>query len=106
MISEHSDFYVPNLYTFQNGNTYFGSFHGLRFRLSPGKRGEEGSEESVLEAVTWYGLFCFELSEVVDEGVFPMSEEGHGEMLRWLDDQYQKMCARQKNNETNETNLE
>lgn len=95
MITEHPDFYVPNLYTFQNGNAYLGSFHGLRFRLKPGKRGEEGAEESVIEALVWYGVYCLELSEIEAEAVFPLTEEGHAAALHWLDEQHRIMEAKQ-----------
>jgi hypothetical protein len=96
VIYQHSDFYVPNLATFQNDNGYLGSFHGLRFRLKPGKRETEEGEERTIEALVWYGLFCLEKSEVVSETVFSMTEEGYAAMLDWLDEQYQIMESQDK----------
>jgi hypothetical protein len=96
MISEHSDFYVPNLATFQNDNAYLGSFHGLRFRLKPSKRETEDGEERTIEALVWYGLLCLEKSEVVSETVFPMTDDGYAEMLVWLDEQHQIMESKEK----------
>lgn len=93
MICEHSDFYVPNLATFQNDNAYLGSFHGLRFRLKPAVRGEGDEKESVIEALVWYGVYCLERSEIVAETSFPLTEEGHSAMLVWLDEQYQLMTG-------------
>ncbi len=91
MICEHSDFYVPNLATFLNDNAYLGSFHGLRFRLKPAARGEGEQKEQVIEALVWYGIYCLELSQVVAEASFPMTEEGYADMLAWLDGQYRIM---------------
>lgn len=105
MIYDHSDFYVPNLYTFQNGNTYLGSFHGLRFRLKPGKQGEEGQEEPVIQCLTWYGEYCLEKSQVVSEADFPLSDEGHQQMLDWLDGEFQKMERVKSQNDHNETGV-
>jgi hypothetical protein len=106
MISDHHDFYVPNLATFQNNNTYLGSFHGLRFKLTPSKRqvegGEEGQEEPTLEALVWYGIFCLEKSQVVDEAVFPQTQEGYDQMIAWLDEQHQILMRQSQQDETKE----
>jgi hypothetical protein len=99
VIYQHSDFYVPNLATFQNNNAYLGSFHGLRFRLKPGKRETEEGEEQTIEALVWYGLLCLEKSEVVSETVFPMTEEGYAAMLDWLDEQHQIMVEKELHDE-------
>ncbi len=89
MIAEHPDFYLPNLATFQNDNGFLGSFHGLRFRVKP-NLGKDGSQPA-LHALVWHGLLCLELSQVVAEQSFPLTEEGHAQVLVWLDDQYQKL---------------
>ncbi len=95
MICEHSDFYVPNLATFLNDNAYLGSFHGLRFRLKPADRGEGDQKEKVIEALVWYGVYCLELSEVVAETSFPMTEQGYSAMLAWLDEQHRAMTQKE-----------
>lgn len=89
MIFEHPQFYLPNLYTFQNQNAFYGSFHGLRFLITPTKQ----DEQSVFDCQTWYGEFCLEESEVVDRATFPMNETGYQQVLEWLDAQYHKMVA-------------
>lgn len=93
MISEHSDFYLPNLATFQNDNAWLGSFHGLRFRVKPNFGGEENTSPT-LEALVWYGELCLELSQVEAEAVFPMDENGYAELLKWLDEQFLVMNER------------
>ena len=41
MLREHHSFFLPNLLYFTNGNTYLGSFLGLRFRVQPTLREHE-----------------------------------------------------------------
>ena len=52
-LRESPQFYLPNLYTFQNGNTFLGSFRGLRFRVKPGEAGEGEEKTQTLEARVW-----------------------------------------------------
>jgi hypothetical protein len=87
MITEDTRFYLPNLYTFQNGNSYYGSYRGLRFFLESAKQ----DDQPIFDCKVWYGEYCLEESQVVDTAVFPMDEEGHQSVLHWLDAQYNKM---------------
>lgn len=89
MISEHHDFYMPNLATFLNDNSYLGSFHGLRFRVKPNLGKDE--TPGTLEALVWYGPLCLELSQVEAEASFPLDEAGYAAVLDWLDQQHQIM---------------
>ena len=43
MLREHHSFFLPNLLYFTNGNTYLGSFLGLRFRVQPTTEGRGSS---------------------------------------------------------------
>ena len=65
MLREHHSFFLPNLLSFTNGNTYLGSFLGLRFRVKP------VNDEDTLECLTWYGEYCLEDSEVAAAASFP-----------------------------------
>ncbi|MCD8147266.1 MAG: hypothetical protein LUD84_08345 [Clostridiales bacterium] len=89
MISEEEGFYLPNLYTFQNGNGFYGSYRGLRFFISP----EEGDEEKTLDCQVWYGEYCLAESQVVDAARFPLDESGYSQVLAWLDAQYNTFLA-------------
>ncbi len=97
MINEDSFFYLPNLYTFQNKNSFYGSFRGLRFLVKPVKNEEEDSKkldteaEMVFDCCTWYGEKCLEESVVVDTALFPLDESGYPLVVEWLDAQYHKM---------------
>lgn len=99
MITEDSFFYLPNLYTFQNGNAFFGSFRGLRFLVKPVDNEKDGVKKldkdckKVFDCCTWYGEFCLEESEVVDTALFPLDEEGYPQVVEWLDAQYHKMTG-------------
>ena len=88
MLRDSACFYLPNLYTFQNGNTFIGSFQGLRFRVKPGKEGEGEAERPVLSALVWYGEYCLERSEVQAEAGFPLTEEGRDALLDWLEAEF------------------
>ena len=85
-IYEHPDFYLPNLYTFQNMNTNLASFHGLRFRVTPEAEGKDPPHQ--LTAETWLGEYCLEKSTITASASFPCDEEGYRQVLDWLDEQY------------------
>ena len=85
MLREHHSFFLPNLLSFTNGNTYLGSFLGLRFRVKP------VNDEDTLECLTWYGEYCLEDSEVAAEASFPLTAEGREQVIDWLEEQYAHM---------------
>ncbi|MCD8190058.1 MAG: hypothetical protein LUD78_07540 [Clostridiales bacterium] len=89
MISEDERFYLPNLYTFQNGNGFYGSYQGLRFFVNP----EEGDEGKMLACQVWYGEYCLAESQVVDTARFPLDAAGYADVLTWLDKQYSTYLA-------------
>ena len=77
MITAHPHFYLPNLYTFQNKNTFYGSLDELRFRVAYQEDEEAGKQFHVC---TWPGPYCLAESEVTAEAVFPLDEEGYQEV--------------------------
>lgn len=99
MLREHPDFYVTNLHSWINGNPFYGSFHGLRFRIKPApvldKITGEPLENSSVEALVWYGEYCLEESETAASAVFPLSEQGREQVIDWLEEQYQWMTTHQ-----------
>ena len=94
MICEDSFFYLPNLYTFQNGNSFYGSFRGLRFYIQSADNEHDGERhlpdevKQVFLCCTWLGEKCLEESEVRDTACFPMDEGGYEQVLSWLDSAY------------------
>lgn len=93
MITEDSFFYLPNLYTFQNGNAFYGSFRGLRFYVEVVENAPELHLETdaarALRAQVWLGEYCMEESEMLASVYFPLDEQGYESLLVWLDQQYQ-----------------
>lgn len=91
MLREHHSFFLPNLLSFTNGNTYLGSFLGLRFRVKPDTEGEGGQAREVLACLCWYGEYCLEESEVEARASFPLDAEGREQVIDWLEEQYARM---------------
>lgn len=72
------EIYVPNCATFLNNNTYLGSYHGLRFKLTP------DVENSTLQGELWHGELCYELSKIEETSNFPITTEGLEAATQWL----------------------
>ena len=73
-----NEIFVPTLHSFENENTFTGSFGLLRFKLIP------DLDQSKIIAKIWHGIFCFEKSEVEDVAEFPMTQEGRTALLDYL----------------------
>ena len=91
MLREHHSFFLPNLLSLTNGNTFLGSFQGLRFRVRPASRETEAGKREVLECLCWYGEFCLEESEIRAEAVFPLDTQGREQVIDWLEEQWLAM---------------
>ena len=82
------ELFVPTLHSFAMDNTFTGSQGAFRFRAVPqivkATPKEVDFENSSIQVSYWHGLYCFEKSEMEGEAVFPLSEEGRLEMIRWL----------------------
>lgn len=99
MLREHHSFFLPNLLSFTNGNTYLGSFLGLRFRVKPTTEGEGEEAREVLQCLCWYGEYCLEESQVEAEASFPLSAEGREQVIDWLEEQCLAMPKPQEDSE-------
>lgn len=89
MLTDLSQFYLPNLYTFQNKNTFYGSLDELRFRVQP-QIGSEDAEDT-LTACVWTGPYALEESEPFAEISFPLDQDGYGQLLDWLETAYHQV---------------
>ena len=82
------DLFLPVLHSFENGNTFTGSYGTMRFKATPHvvmlTPKEVNLPESSIRAEVWHGPLCYEKSEMEDERTFPMSEEGRAELHAWL----------------------
>ena len=84
-----NEIFLPTLHTFENQNVFTGSFGDLRFKITPDVDLPKGAKELVREnssikAEIWHGLFCYEKSEIEAENVFPLTDEGREDMIKWL----------------------
>lgn len=73
-------FDIPRIYYFESKNTFTGSRKDFNFKIVP---------DGELKVTTWHGFINSELAEIEHEASFPISAEGHGAMLVWLEEQYQ-----------------
>lgn len=96
MLRDNEKFYLPNLHHFQNDNTFYGSFRGLRFRVKSEQAEDAEEKRWFMATLCWYGDYCLEESDVVDTARFPMTPEGYEQVLDWLEGQYRAMLERQK----------
>lgn len=89
-----ADIFLPTLHTFAMNNIFTGSCGLLRFRIVPTvvmrNQKEVNMEESSMKAELWHGILCYELSEMEQERVFPMSEAGRLELKRWLEENIER----------------
>lgn len=85
---EQQDLFLPTLHTFENNNSFTGSWGSLRYKIVPeivmATPKEVNLQESSMKAEVWHGPFCYEKSEIEDEMVFPMSPEGRMQMHQWI----------------------
>ena len=73
-----AEIYVPNLMSFENDNTFLGSYQKVRFKLTP------NLAEKQIRAEYWFGPNCYELSPMDGENVFPLTAEGIADMTAFL----------------------
>ena len=81
-MAKPNDFDIPRIYYFESRNIFTGSRKDLNFRIVPDDEG--------LHVTIWHGFICSELTEPEAGADFPLSVEGHGQMLEWLESQYRK----------------
>ena len=84
-----ADIFIPTLHTFENNNIFTGSCGPMRFRIAPtvvmATAKEVDSEASSITVEVWHGEKCYELSEIEEQRVFSMKEEGRAELKAWLE---------------------
>lgn len=80
-------FEIPKFFVFGEKGIYSGSAaeKDFNYKIVPicPKEGDKS-----LKAFVWSGQKCLDKSENVTEKEFPLSEEGHRQMLDWLEELY------------------
>ena len=84
-----SGIYLPVFHHFENGNVFTGSCGAFRYKISPNivmaTPKELDHAASSITAEYWHGPLSYEFSAIEGEKTFPMSREGHAELLTWLE---------------------
>ncbi len=82
-IMDEKAFKIPEFEYFEMGGKYSGNKRGssrddFNFRLTPKEK---------LEAQIWYGINCFEKSELVSEAEFDLTRDGYHAACDWIEEQ-------------------
>ncbi|MCM1328947.1 MAG: hypothetical protein NC253_05840 [Ruminococcus sp.] len=77
-------FKIPEFEYFEMGGKYSGCKRGAQqqdfnFRLTPGEK---------ILAQVWYGVYCFDKSELVSESEFDKSRDGYRAACDWVEEQF------------------
>ena len=84
-------FDIPDVSLFLEGNTFTGSENTFNFRISP-----DGDK---LTSNVWYGMKCFELSEMTDTHEEEKSGDGLTALIHHIDGEYEKYLKLIENGE-------
>lgn len=82
-------FEIPKFFVFSEKGVFAGSASERDFNYKVVPNCPKEGEKS-LNAYIWSGENCIDKSENVISRSFPLSEEGHAEMLVWLEEEYLK----------------
>lgn len=85
-------FKIPEFEYFSMGGKYSGCKRGsaqddFNFRFAPGDE---------LNVQIWYGVNCFDKSELAAEKGFEMSEDGCRSACDWVEEQFRNWCKEHK----------
>ena len=79
-MAKPNDFDIPRVFYFESDNYFTGSRGDFNFRIDP--------KDGIMTVKTWHGFICSEMAEIEAESEFPVTEEGHAQMLAWLETMY------------------
>lgn len=82
-------FEIPKFFVFGEKGIFTGSAAEKDFNYKVVPNCPKEGDKS-LRAYIWAGEKCIDKSENVEMREFPLSEEGHAEMLAWLEEEYLK----------------
>lgn len=75
---------IPTLLFWENGNSWYGSQGSARFFIKPEL--PDGAEEPQLSVQLWKGPLAMDLSEIIAESAFPVTQEGIAQTTTWLEE--------------------
>ena len=77
------ELFIPTLSFWENENSWYGSLGQARFFIQP--------QEDQLAVQLWRGPLTKDLSQILEEVFFPLSQEGLNQMTAWLDQKTQDL---------------
>jgi hypothetical protein len=82
---------IPGLLFFQNGGEYTGSINDFSNKMAKEFRYRIDSSKTIMKATVWYGPYCYDKSEMVEQEEFIVSRDGRNDLLEWLKEKYEIM---------------
>lgn len=76
-------FHFPTLEYLKFGNIFSSSLDDFNFKMFP------DIDDCKISVVIWQGHNCLDASEALFEKIFGLSEDGFGEMINWIKDNYE-----------------
>lgn len=83
-----TDFFLPVLSHFQNGNPWSSSAGRMRYRILP------DAEQGLLTVEIWEGPWAYEYSTVEATHAFPLTEDGLTQLPPWLEEWHTAISSR------------
>ena len=73
---------IPKFFLFSEGGIYSGGKYdkSFNYKVIPSKED--------MTCLIWFGKKCADKSENVEKRSFSLSEEGHSEMVKWIEESY------------------
>ena len=73
---------IPKLFLFTEGGIYSGGKYdkSFNYKVVPSKED--------MTCYIWFGKYCLDKTEQSESRVFPLTPEGHAEMVKWIEDAY------------------
>ena len=73
---------IPKFFLFTEGGIYSGGKYdrSFNYKIVPSKED--------MTCFIWYGKNCLDRTESHEEKKFPLTAEGHAEMVKWIEETY------------------
>ncbi len=75
-------FDIRNLEYYKSFNVFTGSKDNFRYKITP--------KDDIFYVEVWYGVLCYEKSEITQQAEFAFDQEGFDKVAAWLEEQYQQ----------------
>ena len=82
---------APGLLYFKNGSAYTGSKTDFDNKATKEFRYKLTPNNGTIKAEVWYGPFCYEKSEIIDQVEFTLDDDGRTKMLAWMKEKYETL---------------